>query len=61
MTDRVTHSPSPEVDDITLRLTLAAVGACTCLTKAPQIEAHEPSCLYRVLMEAEAEIVALRR
>ena len=56
--------PAPDAgmpeSDICYRLTRATVGACTCMTKTPDVRYHDAQCLYRVLCDARAEIVALR-
>ena len=33
---------------------------CTCLTKTPETQYHDELCLYRVVHDAEAEILRLR-
>lgn len=33
---------------------------CTCLTKTPEPQYHDELCMYRVVRDAEAEIVRLR-
>ncbi len=33
---------------------------CTCLTKTPDIKYHDELCIYRVVRDAEAEILRLR-
>lgn len=34
------------------KLRLAQSGACTCMTKTPEVSWHDATCLYRVLSEA---------
>ena len=56
--------PAPDAgmseSDIGYRLTRATVGSCTCTTKTPDVRYHDAQCLYRVLCDARAAIVALR-
>ncbi len=44
----VVVDPAEMVD----RLFLGAVASCSCLTKSPDVLAHDRSCRYRLLMEA---------
>jgi hypothetical protein len=54
------NSEHAEVSNLKLRLLLASVGACSCLTKTPDIRYHGENCLYRLLTEASDAIKQLR-
>ncbi len=43
-----------DVDPVELvdRLFLGTVASCTCLTKTPEVSAHDRGCRFRLLMEA---------
>lgn len=43
------------------RLHAATVASCTCMTKTPDIAFHAINCMYRVLVEAVAEITRLNK
>ena len=45
--------------DILVRLSYVN-PRCTCLTKTPEVQYHGELCIYRVVRDAEAEIVRLR-
>ncbi len=45
--------------DILIRLAYSH-PKCTCLTKTPEPEYHEELCIYRVILDAQAEIERLR-
>jgi hypothetical protein len=48
------------LSDICWRLHKAKVGACSCLTKTPEVGYHNPTCSYRLFHEALVEIDSLR-
>ena len=43
-------------DIMLTKISIAQVASCGCFTKSPNIEAHNPECLYRVLEEARIKI-----
>ncbi len=43
-------------DDLVGRLMMKTVASCDCMTKTPEIMAHKPTCLYRLLCEAAERI-----
>ena len=45
--------------DILVRLSYVT-PRCTCLTKTPETQYHDELCIYRVVHDAEAEILRLR-
>lgn len=47
-------------DDLLGRLLSRTIGSCECETKTPEIMAHKPTCLYRLLMEAMERIAPER-
>lgn len=44
------------MSDILTRLEIAKIGSCTCVTKTPEVAAHEPDCVYWVIGTAAEEI-----
>ena len=46
--------------DILVRLTMATVASCSCMTKTYLPEHHQDICLYRVICDAIEEIEKLR-
>ena len=45
--------------DILVRLAYSH-PLCTCLTKTPELAYHDELCIYRVVRDAEVEILRLR-
>lgn len=44
------------VKDLKLRLAISSTAGCTCQTKTPAIEYHQPMCKYRLMWESLARI-----
>lgn len=49
------------MSDLVGRLSVAQIASCTCLTKSPAIEVHDPLCRYRLLGEARERIDKLEK
>ena len=47
-------------NDLSVRLARCTVASCRCMTKTPEVQYHDKSCLYRVLNEAIEVIDALQ-
>lgn len=45
-----------DVEDIRARLISATIASCTCNTKSHHVEAHDETCMYRLLSDAEAKL-----
>ena len=39
-----------------VKLTLAAMSSCSCLTKTPIMQYHTEDCTYRLIMEARDQV-----
>lgn len=46
--------------DTFTNLMLAEIGSCTCMTKTPEPQYHDPKCLYRLWHNASMEVNSLR-
>jgi hypothetical protein len=41
-----------QLKDLSVKLAVAEVGSCTCLTKTPEVQYHKEHCVYRKIAEA---------
>lgn len=46
----------PAIREFGNRLFAALLGGCTCMTKSPDMEHHDPTCHYRLFIESETII-----
>ncbi len=47
----VAGNQSKPVEQLVDRLVLASIGGCSCLTKSPEWDQHDPMCHFRLFSE----------
>lgn len=52
---------SPQQETLIERVRFGMISGCTCSTKTPDIQHHDPYCTYRILREVEVKLVELDR
>lgn len=56
---RVKEEAKPHLEQLSRLLSHLTIGACTCMTKTPELVHHAPECKYRLAAQAQQIVLLL--